>query len=236
MRKPDPVAARPATAAITPVSPAVLAAPIANDKIDTSVRDANAVYRQLAALWHVDLPEGEPCAAAQKMDLHCYKSNSGLAEVRQLDRPAILILRDETGKVFYALVTGIVDSSATIYNGSTKHTVSLNLLGKYFQGDFVTLWHAPQNFRPSLHIGERGADVDWLATQLARTNGLKIPDANLAYDPTLAKLVRNFQAAQGLKVDGIVGPKTYMLLNRTAGVQEPALQTGVVAVNAMARK
>jgi general secretion pathway protein A len=235
VQKPDPVAAQSAARAIAPESPATLAAPASDGKIDTSLRDADAVH-QLAALWHVVLPEGDPCAAAQKMDLHCYKSNSGLAEVRQLDRPAILTLRDEAGKIFYAIVTGINNSSATVHNGSTTQTVSLNLLGKYFQGEFMTLWQAPQNFRPSLHPGERGADVDWLATQLTKLNGLKGPEANLAYDPALAKLVRNFQAAQGLKVDGIVGPKTYMLLNRTAGVQEPALQVGATVVDSMTRK
>jgi general secretion pathway protein A len=241
----NPVAAQSAAHAIAPelhatgATLSTAAAPVidvkSDGKIDTSLRDANAVH-QLAALWHVVLPEGEPCAAAQKVDLYCYKSNSGLAELRQLDRPAILTLRDEAGKIFYAIVTGINNSSVTVRNGSTTQTVSLNLLGKYFQGEFMTLWQAPQNFRPSLHPGERGADVDWLAIQLAKINGLKGPDANLAYDPALAKLVRNFQAAQGLRVDGIVGPKTYMLLNRIAGVQEPVLQVGAAVINSVTRK
>ena len=241
----NPVAAQSAAHAIAPelhatgATLSTAAAPVidvkTDSKLDTSLRDANAVH-QLAALWHVVLPEGEPCAVAQKMDLHCYKSNSGLAELRQLDRPAILTLRDEAGKIFYAIVTGINNSSVTVRNGSNTQTVSLNLLGKYFQGEFMTLWQAPQNFRPSLHPGERGADVDWLAIQLAKINGLKGPDANLAYDPALAKLVRNFQAAQGLRVDGIVGPKTYMLLNRIAGVQEPVLQVGAAVFNSVTRK
>lgn len=231
--KPDPVAPQSAAPAIAAESPA---APAADDTIDTSIRDANVVYRQLAELWHVVLPDGEPCAAAQKMDLHCYKSGSGLAELRQLDRPAILTLRDEAGKNFYALVTGINRSNATLHNGSTTQTVSLNVLGNYFQGEFMTLWHAQQGFRPSIHNGARGADVDWLATQLAKVNGLKEPNADQAYDPALARLVRNFQAAQGLKVDGIVGPKTYMLLNRIAGVQEPELQTGMTAANTASGK
>jgi len=238
-KKMPPVPPEVRTVAAPSARPAIatgsLTAPVTDDKIDTSLRDADAI-QQLAALWHVVLPAGEPCAAAQAMDLHCYRSNNGLAEVRQLDRPAILTLRDDAGKSFYALVTGMSASSATLHNGSTAQVISLNLLGKYFQGEFLTLWRAPQAFRASLHDGDHGPDVDWLATQLAAVNGLKEADANQPYDPALARLVRNFQAAQGLKVDGIVGPRTYMLLNRTAGIQEPALQTGVTAVNPATRK
>ena len=38
--------------------------------------------------------------------------------------------------------------------------------------------------------------------------------------------VRAFQLAQGLPADGLLGPLTFMQLNRAGGVDEPVLRTG----------
>jgi general secretion pathway protein A len=48
----------------------------------------------------------------------------------------------------------------------------------------------------------------------------------------MARRVRQFQLTQGLKVDGLVGPLTYMHLNRVAGVDEPQLRKNVTAIRA----
>ena len=37
--------------------------------------------------------------------------------------------------------------------------------------------------------------------------------------------LRAFQSAQGLKADGMAGPRTYMRLNQLGGVAEPRLLT-----------
>ena len=42
----------------------------------------------------------------------------------------------------------------------------------------------------------------------------------------LPERVRMFQLAQGLPPDGVTGPLTLMLLNRSAGVDEPSLAGG----------
>jgi general secretion pathway protein A len=203
-----------------------------NGVINDKSREERPLYRDLAKLWGVDLPDGEPCKAAMAARLHCYRSARGLVEIRQLDRPAILSLEDADGKPFYALLTGLNNADATLQIGGLSYRVGVIALGGHFMGDFTTFRGAPPDFRERIGLGDRGADVDWVATQLARLNRTKGPEAGQPYDKLMAKQVRDFQLAQGLRPDGVVGPRTFMLLNNTAGVNEPRLATGAPMADA----
>jgi general secretion pathway protein A len=231
-------AASPIQHASIPDTPAKAASPVLSEPADdagSNSRDANVAYRELARLWGISLPEGEPCQAARKENLHCYKSSGGLAEIRQLDRPAILSMRDDTNKTYYALLIGLTNASAVLRIGSTDHSITLVALGRRFRGDFATLWRAPHTYRDTVSRGDRGADVDWLAAQMAKMNGIRQPVASRAFDQTMSMQVREFQSAQGLEVDGIVGPKTFMHLNSFAGVDEPRLTNNAAILNASGR-
>jgi general secretion pathway protein A len=46
----------------------------------------------------------------------------------------------------------------------------------------------------------------------------------LRYAQAMIKQVREFQRTQGLEPDGIIGPLTFMRLNRIAGISEPRLK------------
>jgi peptidoglycan hydrolase-like protein with peptidoglycan-binding domain len=64
-----------------------------------------------------------------------------------------------------------------------------------------------------------GASGTWLAQQLARLDGGPAQDSAEG----LAKRIRAFQMAQGLRPDGLPGPLTLMRLNHATGVAEPTL-------------
>jgi general secretion pathway protein A len=222
-----------------PIQP-VTTAPAASDRFaDTSrlfsanARDESRAFRELATHWHITLDDGDPCQAAEKADLRCYRGKGGVAEIRQLDRPAVIVLHDADNVPHYALLTGLTSISATLSLQDRTHTVSLPALDRSFRGDFATFWHAPDNSRLSLRPGDQGPDVDWLAAQLAKLYGEKEPDPDRTFDQEMFRQVRQFQSAQGLEVDGIVGPKTFMHLNRFAGTKEPRLRHAAV-VNAAA--
>jgi murein peptide amidase A len=85
----------------------------------------------------------------------------------------------------------------------------------------------------SMRQGARSADVKCLETRLIELGyAVKGPD-NL-FGSTTAKAVRQYQKANGLKVDGIVGPKTGASLGIRGGAASPApapAGTGTVAPN-----
>ncbi len=209
-----------------PVAPAP-ALPLAqsNAAIAGDASDEKTIYKDLAALWDVSLADGASCQAALEKDLHCYRSNRGLALLRELDRPAILTLYEESGAAYPALLTALSKTSATLHIAGANQTVGLPALARKFRGEFTTFWRAPQSLREKIGSGDRGPDVDWLAAQLAKLNGAGAGAwaAGQPYDQALTAQVREFQLAQGLEADGVAGPKTLMYLNSAAGIKEPHL-------------
>jgi general secretion pathway protein A len=190
------------------------------------VQEENALYPELARLWQANLPRQEPCQAARAQNLRCYKGHGGLAEIRQLDRPAIIKLHDDANRVHHVLLVGLARDGATLRIGDQARTVTLMALERIFNGEYATLWRADPGLREYLRAGDQGADVDWLAARLAKLNGAapQISGQGRRFDPALARQVREFQSAQGLQVDGVAGPRTLMHLNSASGISEPRLK------------
>ncbi|HEV2610654.1 MAG TPA: AAA family ATPase [Noviherbaspirillum sp.] len=184
----------------------------------------NDLFRQLAGIWGVKLEEGDACEAALKQGMHCFASDSGLAGLRQLDRPAVLTLNDSKGTPYYAILTGLTDSAATLKYGDRTQSISLVVLSRYFTGNFATFWRAPGNQRTVIKPGDQGEDIDRVAAQLAKLSGEPAPAPNQPVDENMSRRIREFQAAQGLRVDGVIGPVTFMHLSRAAGLNEPRLR------------
>jgi len=218
-------ASRPASAlaGATPASaPAPAPAASAFDlKAATALRDEQQAWRELAAQWRVTLDDGDPCEAAQRQQVHCFKRpNITLAQIRQLGRPGILTLHDEAERPVYALITGLGERTATLQMGGSAQTISLPALAAMWRGDFATFWRAPPGYLKRIGEGDTGPVADWLAAQLAR-----LPGAGSSDKPLKSK-IHAFQLAQGLEADGRAGPMTFMQLNRATGVDEPRLRTG----------
>ena len=199
-------------------------APAASAGLPAGHADQAAALRVLAGLWGEALPAGEPCEAALRRNLRCHQGKGGLFELRQLDRPAVLTLRDGA-RTRYAVLTGMDDGPASFEAGGKRERMDLAALALRFTGEFTTFWKVPRSFRDQVAAGDEGPDVDWLAAQLARLDGTAPPPARQAFGTHTQELLRAFQAKQNLKADGVAGPRTFMRLNQLGGVNEPRLLT-----------
>jgi general secretion pathway protein A len=209
----QPAAASASAVAVDPSAPVRL-----------SLLSESDAWRELAPRWKTTLGEGDPCAAAQRQQLQCFKSDGGLALIRQLARPSVLTLYDPAGKPAYAVLVGLTSQNASLRAGGVTQTVSLLSLSKTWRGEFATLWRSPAGYENKLATGQTGPAVDWLAAQLAKVNGEALGPGPQTFDAGLQAKVSAFQITQGLRADGRVGPITLMHLNRVAGVDEPRLQ------------
>ena len=178
--------------------------------------------RELALLWGVTPGAGDPCEAALQQELRCHQGKGGLFELRQLDRPAVLTLR-EGAQARHAVLVMLDDDSATLSVAGVKETVSIASLAARFDGSFTTFWRAPRAFRDQVPVGAAGVDVDWIAARLAQIDRSAQPAQGQLLDTRMQQRLRAFQAAHGLKADGMAGPRTYMRLNQLGGVAEPRL-------------
>ncbi|QYF94104.1 AAA family ATPase [Massilia sp. PAMC28688] len=184
--------------------------------------DEQVALRELATLWGQALPEGDACQVGKRLNLRCHQGRGGLYELRQLDRPAILTLRDGPN-VGYMLMTAMDEASVTLRVQGKAHKVPVSALTARFDGAYTTFWKMPRFYRDEIAAGGSGADVDWIAARLAQLSNAPVPAAGQALDARMQAALRTFQAAQNLKVDGVAGPRTYMRLNQLSGVAEPRL-------------
>ncbi|WP_206047242.1 peptidoglycan-binding domain-containing protein, partial [Noviherbaspirillum denitrificans] len=187
------------------------------------LRDESDAIRQLAQRWNLPLAEGDACDAIRAHNVLCHRSNGGIAELRQLDRPALLKLYDQANRPFYALIGSLSDTTARLRAGDARQDVSLVALANHFRGEFITLWRAPRDFDNAVQVGDRGPAVDWFAAHLAKLSSADAPAPGQPLSQKTLKQVRQFQQAHGLFVDGVIGPLTAMHINRAAGIDEPRL-------------
>ena len=218
------VATTTAASASAPAAPRPLVVTDPHQILQSTTRDEKQAWRELAPAWQLALGEGDPCPAAQRQQVPCFKTpNSTLALIRQLGRPGILTLRDGGAAPAYAVLTGLTENLASLRLNGASQTVSLAVLATLWQGDFATLWRAPEGYTALIGLGSTGPLVDRLAAQLAALDGSAPPAAGQPFDAALKARVHAFQLAQGLKPDGRAGPTTFMQLNRVRGTAEPRL-------------
>lgn len=208
-------AAPPASTASAPA-----AAPLADAKavLAAAWRSEAEAWRALGIAWKTPLDDGEPCVAAARQQLQCFRSSgsSTLALIRQLDRPVMLAVQSG-GVRGQVLLTGLTMRQATLATREGPLTLPLGELAGLWRGEFATLWRTPPGY-------DDGAPVDWLSAQLAAAQGEAAPPSPTKFNASLRNRLNAFQVAQGLKPDGLAGPLTLMLINRATGVAEPRLQ------------
>jgi general secretion pathway protein A len=213
------VAAKPVAAAtpLSPEVPSVRALDSAADLMAGAHLLEGTAWRELALRWHVAIGEGDACLAALQAELACFRSGPGsLALLRQLQRPALLPLRQARGPRVHAVLVALGPEQATLQAGSRQFNLPLSALLEVWQGDFATFWRTPPGWRARPGADPAAGSRMWQQQWLAQL------EPALQSRPWTDQ-VAAFQARSGLPVDGLAGPLTLMQLNRSAGVEEPRL-------------
>jgi general secretion pathway protein A len=190
-------------------------------------RNKAIAYAALFRAWGAEYNGADACQQAEGLGLRCRSARGGLDELRRLNRPAILLMRDQQGQEFNATLVGLTDKTATFAIGAATSTIALRALGTQWSGQYTLLWRMPPDARESIRAGARGPAVQWLIGQLAQAQG-RVADSSkdALFDDAVVRQVRQFQLAQGLIPDGAVGPQTVVRLAGVGDKTAPKLLPG----------
>ena len=149
--------------------------------------------------------------------LACVWQRGSLAQLKLINRPAILSLVDTDGNSHQVVLSSLDREGARLLLGSDEATAPVEELSDYWFGEFLVLWR-PQAAGPRpLRAGMRGDDVLWLRQSLEQVSGLpSSPDGDF-FDASLQRLVENFQRSRRLAVDGVAGLQTQLVLDAALG-------------------
>ena len=216
-------AVAPSPAAVAPPTAPMLAAPPAPKLPSVNAllqaNEANttdaAAFRRLLALWGTALSDDrDPCGQAAKAGLACLDQRGSWAQVKTLNRPAILTLTDDRGQRHRVVLSSLDDKTATLNLGEHNEKVSIDDLSRDWFGEFTVVWKPKTARTRLLSVGMQGDEVRWLRRSLnALAGGASDPEHADVYDQELAIAVQNFQREHRLNVDGIAGVQTQVVLD-----------------------
>ena len=199
-------------------TPSVAIAPAFDQLLAQNANDTTteAALARLFMRWNVTYApnRGRGCEQATAQGLECLFQKGSWAQLRTLNRPAILTLTDDVGGTHQVLLIALTDEAATIELGGKPQDVPIATISRYWFGDFLLLWRPPLEVAKSLGPGMRGAEVRWLHDNLRAAQGLPAERAasNL-YDEELTGLVQDFQRTHRLNADGVAGVQTQIVLD-----------------------
>jgi len=219
------------TANAGPVATGPIAAPTLAQTLgqDHDSTDSDSAFRELLSLWNADYVPGkvDGCTQALTQGLHCLVQRGSFAQLRLLNRPAILMLNDDSGVAYQVVLRELHDDTARLLIGTQTATVGVAELSRYWFGDFVLVWRPGTRDVRDLSQGMHGALVRRLREQLGRWRGADSNPTNSdAFDGDLMQLVEQFQRANRLTVDGVAGIETQVALDAAlAGPDSPRLES-----------
>jgi general secretion pathway protein A len=184
-------------------------------------------YAAVFARWGAEYPmsvQDIPCDFAPSAGLQCLSQYGTWSDIERLDLPVVLELWDEQPAPYHAALTGMDAGMLTLTIGGQELRISQRALRDAWYGGYVVLWQTPPGYRGSLRRGDANETVGWLRQQLGGVTDTPLASSspNL-FDQQLHEAVVEFQRNEGLIIDGVVGPATWIRLAGRLDLPAPHL-------------
>jgi len=183
----------------------------------------DTAFSTLFKIWNLNvvLNSDKPCAQASDVGLICISDRGTVAQIRRIDRPAILSLVDPQSHVYQVVASRASANSLVLTAGTTSIVVRDEELSPFWFGDFLILFKPPAPDLKNIIPGQKGPEINWLRQAVAAALHVPPTPGNDVYDKRLQSDVESFQKMDHLVVDGIVGQETQLLLD--AALQPPGV-------------
>ena len=197
----------------------VEASPESPAALELKLPSRNAALKALLGAWKLGRLSPMPKTNTPE-DLAQFAEANGLAyeslrldlgELAVVNLPALARVQSGDISTWVALL-GIRDQAVILGNGSAEgQLVPRDQFEDAYGGDAMIMWLDPTPSRTPLALGTRGPAV--LAVQsLLNAFGFDNVEPTGVYGAVTQDAVRRIQEASGLKVDGVVGKQTRMVL------------------------
>ena len=191
-----------------------------------SARSQRNAFDTLFAQWGVRYDPTDTriaCDYAVQFRLQCTRRQGTWREIRQLDVPVILEMRDGSKTPYYLTAVTADDESVSIRTDKQESRVTVSALNEQWFGTYIALWPMPDNYAGSLRSGSREASVTELRKLLSTASKTDLGTSTV-FDVNLQEELLSFQRQYGLEADGIVGAATWLMLHKAAGFEIPRLK------------
>lgn len=182
--------------------------------------DTNSAMSTLLGLWGIEyrVGDGTPCSQAEAAGLSCLFRRASWAGIRQLDRPVVLTLTDRYGNTHQPVLVSLDADSGELVFGDQRSKHSIDEISALWFGEYLLMWRPPNGAVKAIRPGMRDENVRWLRQSLAAIDGdyqstvTEAADADY-FDKELEQKLMDFQRQHRLKVDGIAGQQTQIIIN-----------------------
>jgi len=203
---------------VSPPSPAVAPSPVATAAepwFESRERAFNALLQTLAI---TDIYTKTPCEDIEQLGVRCEQQTvKNWIELRDYNRPAVLVLRD-ADTTRYAALLGMGDNTAKLATPNGIEMISLDSLRARWQGEIVFLWRPPPDYQRPLALGDRHAAIAWVALRFAELDKQSEVLTGDRCNEALTERVKMFQRELHLRDDGVIGVQTLLKLNERLGI------------------
>jgi len=202
------------TPPILDTDPVATKLPTLASRLDT-LPDTDALPR-LLWLWNPQIELGsvmEPCEALAEWRLRCLEGQGDWDTLRRFNRPVLLRLASQSGAIREVLLRGLRNDEAELELAEQIVRYPIAELDALWTREYRLLWRPPVS-AALLQPGSQGAAITWLRRQLALAAQQPVQEPlSDIFDNALREQVKQFQQANELDVDGLVGAQTMLLLS-----------------------
>jgi general secretion pathway protein A len=170
-----------------------------------------AAWQEMAELWR----DGDRANAIQaacdgvlRTGYACIREQGNWSRIRQLGLPVVLILRAEDARLL--VLRGFAGSALLVGRDNGSVRVSREAVEQRWLGEYYVVWPQAPDWPAEIRRGESGAAVDIVMGMAAFAQPAW--SGSGLFDEQFETWLMSFQRRNGLRVDGIIGPKTLMYL------------------------
>jgi general secretion pathway protein A len=172
---------------------------------------SQTAWQSLAAMWQ-DQGSADAiqlaCDGAMRTGYACIREQGNWSRIRQLGLPVVLVLRDDETRLL--VLRGFADDEVLVGGGDAPLRVTHEAVEQRWLGEYYVVWPQAPDWPLEIHRGESGAAVD-IVMEMS-TLAEPAWSGGRVFDAQFESWLKGFQRRNGLKADGIVGPRTLMYL------------------------